>query len=247
MTGPPPTPRRRRPPHPAEHRPRIRRGQHRRRSAGPGEGGGCQLRGLVGGHRIAAGPSAARPAGVRQAARNSSHRKNSKSPGSSRPAPPPGRRPASSSSARAPSTPISAISTPSSASPPAASYETPTWGKSTSKQEYPNRSPGGLHASGLAAVALSRPWRWPFRSPVVSPSRVGRRHAVAALDCVAHHRLKRPLTALTVAGRRPVSPGICLRWLLVWLPNLVSFANEWRHRAPISASRGVRSHRSSGK
>jgi hypothetical protein len=44
------------------------------------------------------------------------------------------------------------------------------------------------------------------------------RHAVAALDCVAHHRLKRPLTALTVAGRRPVSPDICLRWLLVWLP-----------------------------
>jgi hypothetical protein len=35
---------------------------------------------------------------------------------------------------------------------------------------------------------------------------------------VAGCRLTGHLTAPIVPGRRPVSPGVCLRWLPVWLP-----------------------------
>jgi hypothetical protein len=42
---------------------------------------------------------------------------------------------------------------------------------------------------------------------------------------VAWSVLKGQLAGVIVAGSRCASPGVCLRWLPVWLPNLLSFAN----------------------
>jgi len=91
------------------------------------------------------------------------------------------------------------------------------------------RDPPCLDARSTTVLPSSK------RQPVVVRDRIELstfRFSGAIEVClgVAGRRLTANLPAPIVAGRRPVSPGVCLRWLPVWLPhNSVSCAKKLSH------------------
>ena len=70
----------------------------------------------------------------------------------------------------------------------------------------------------LVGTTVTRLFAWWAQLGRTSdPSLVRRNLYVARL---AYSRLKCQLTGLIVARSRPTSPGVCLRWLPVWLPEI---------------------------